>query len=106
MEDGHVAFQPDRPSDVFDGNLVLARLAGDHAEKMNRIGLIRFDLEDPPIDLLGGLQPAGLMVLERNRQCFGNRRHIADYDDTTRRPQSVFREGAIVVRRPATAELR
>jgi hypothetical protein len=23
------------------------------------------------------LQPAGLMVLERNRQCFGNRRHNA-----------------------------
>ena len=42
---------------------------------MNRIGLIRLDRENLPVDLLGSLQPAGLMVLDRNRQCFGNRCH-------------------------------
>jgi hypothetical protein len=30
--------------------------------------------------LLGSLQPAGLMVLDRNRQCFGKRCHKAHYD--------------------------
>ena len=37
--------------------------------------MIRLDRENLPIDLLGSLQPAGLMVLDRNRQCFGNSRH-------------------------------
>ena len=37
--------------------------------------MVRLDGENLPIDLLGGLQPAGLMVLDRNRKCFGNRRH-------------------------------
>ena len=37
--------------------------------------MIRLDRENPPIDLLGSFQPAGLMVLEGNRQCFGNRCH-------------------------------
>ena len=75
MEGSHIPFQPDRPSNVLDGNLVLAPLGGNHAEKMNRVGLIRLSLENLPIDLLGGLQPTGLMVLDRNRQRFGNRRH-------------------------------
>ena len=39
----HLAFQADRPSNVFDGHLVLAHLVSNHAEKMNRIGLIRLD---------------------------------------------------------------
>ena len=75
MEGSRIPFQPDRPSNVLDGNLVLAHLVSNHAEKMNRIGLIRFSLENLPIDLLGSLQPTGLMVLDRNRQCFGNRCH-------------------------------
>ena len=53
----------------------LPALVGNHAEKMQRIGMIRLDRENLPIDLLGRLQPAGLMVLDRNRQCFGNRCH-------------------------------
>ena len=76
MEGSRIPFQPDRPSNVFDGNLVLAHLVSNHAEKMERIGLIRLDCENLPIDLLGSLQPAGLMVLDRNRQCFGNRCHL------------------------------
>jgi hypothetical protein len=50
---------------------------------MNRIGLIRLYGKNLPIDMFGSLQPTGLMVLERNRQCFGNRRHTANYGDTT-----------------------
>ena len=63
-----------------DGSLVLARLVSNHAEKMEGIGLIRFDRENLPVDLLGSLQPATLMVLDGNRQCFGNVRHKTNYD--------------------------
>ena len=42
MESSHIAFHPDRPSNVFDGNLVLAHLGSNYAEKMDRIGMIRF----------------------------------------------------------------
>ena len=75
MEVSHIRLQADRPSNVFDGKLVFARLGGNHAEKMDRIGMIRLGGENPPIDLLGSLQPTALMVLDRNRQCFGNCRH-------------------------------
>ena len=94
MEGSHIPFQPDRPSNVLDGNLVLAHLVSDHAEKMNRIGVIRLGRENLPIDLLGGLQPAGLMVLDRNRQCFGNRCHDVNYDNMTCAPQCVSKERA------------
>ncbi len=77
MEGSRIAVQADRPFDVLDGNLVLAHLVSNHAEKMEGVGLIRLDGENLPVDLLGSLQPAGLMVLDRNRQCFGNRCHGA-----------------------------
>ncbi len=67
MEDSHIPLQLDRPPNVLDGNLVLARLVGKHAEKMNRIRLIRLDGENLPINRLGSLQATGLMVLDRNR---------------------------------------
>ena len=41
--------------------------------------MIRLDRENLPIDLLGSLQPTTLMVLDRNRQCFGNRCHQTYY---------------------------
>ena len=75
MESGFTAFQADGPRDVLDGNLVLAHLVRKHAEKMNRIDLIRLDRKDLPIDLLGGLQPAALMVLDGKRQGCGDFRH-------------------------------
>ena len=87
MEGGHIPFQPDRTSNVFDGSLVLAHLVSNHAEKVPRVGMIRLDRENLPVDLLGGLQPTGLMVLDRNRQCFGNRCHNANYGKKTNRPQ-------------------
>ena len=75
MKDGHISFHPDRPSNMLDGKIVIAGLGGDHAEKMQRVGMTRLRLENLPIDLLGGLQPTGLMVLDRNRQRLGSRRH-------------------------------
>jgi hypothetical protein len=73
---------------------MFAHLVGNHAEKMPSVGMIRLQRKDLPIDLLGGLQPAGLMVLDCNRQCFGNRCHDVNYDGTTCRLQSVSREPA------------
>ena len=58
---------------------------GDHAEKVERIGMIRLELEYLPIDLLGGMQPAGLMILDRDRKSLGNRHH-AIYYDTVKNP--------------------
>ncbi len=55
MEDGLGPLQFDRPSKVFDGDLMLAHLVRNHAEKMNRIGMIRLDREDLPVNLLGSL---------------------------------------------------
>ncbi len=79
MEGHRTALQPDCPPDVLDGHLVFARLVGNHAEKMKRIGMIRLDGENLPIDLLGRLQAAALVVLEGHRQCLGNRRHGVYY---------------------------
>ena len=59
---------------------MIARLGGDYAEEMERIGLIRLNRENLAINLLGRLQPAALMVLDRNRQCFGNCCHEVYYD--------------------------
>jgi hypothetical protein len=68
VEGSHIPLQPDRTSKVFDGRPVLALLVSHHAKKMNRVGVIRFRLQDLPVDLLGGLQPTGLMVLDRDGQ--------------------------------------
>ena len=68
-------------ANALDGGRAIAHLMREHAEKMRRVGMARVGLENPPINLLGGLQPAGLMVLDRNRQCLGNRRHAAYYGD-------------------------
>ncbi len=79
MEDSLISLQPDCASNVFDGNLMLADLVSDDTEKMPRIGMIRLDRENLPIDLLSGLQPTGLVVLNRSRHCFGNRCHNVNY---------------------------
>src|SRR5208282_3602924 len=59
------------------------------AEKMNRIGLTWRDLENLPIDLLGGLQPTAMMVPDRNSQCFGNRCHDVYFATRSCRMQSL-----------------
>jgi hypothetical protein len=89
MEGGRISLQPDRPSNVFDGHLVLAHLVSDHTEKMDRIGMIRVDRKNLPINLLGGWKPTGLMLLNRNRKCFGNCCHRVNHDTTTCQPQCV-----------------
>ena len=76
MEECRVPLQPDRAANIFDGSLVLAHLGGNHAEKMERVGVIRLDRKNLPIDLLGSLQSTGLMVLNGNRQCFENCCHL------------------------------
>jgi len=60
------------------GQLVLARLVSNHAEEVNRIGMIRLDREDLPVDRLGSLHSPALVVLDRNRKCFRNRHHSFD----------------------------
>ena len=72
VEGRHVPIQPDGPSYVFNGNFVFSRLRSNHAQKMERIGMIRLGRENLPVDLLGSLQPAGLMVPDRAYQGFGN----------------------------------
>src|SRR5262245_55206574 len=44
---------------------------------MYRIGVIRVSIQDLPNDLLGSMEPAGLMVLDRDRQRFRNCCHAA-----------------------------
>ena len=52
---------------MLDGHLVLARLIGHHPEKMNCVSLVRIDGENLPVELLGGLSTAGLMMLDGDR---------------------------------------
>ena len=75
MEDRHVPVQADCPSDALDGHLVLPDLVRNHTQKMQRVGLIGLDGEDLPVDLLGSLQLPSLVVLDRHRQCLGDRCH-------------------------------
>ena len=63
---------------------MVARLVGDEAEQIDRIGMVGRGREDLPVKLLGDLQPTRLVVLDRNRQGFGNRCHDAYYDVTAR----------------------
>ena len=60
---------------VFDGHLVLAGLVGHHSQQMDCIDVPRVDRQDLPVDLLGRLPTASLMVPDGDRQCFGNRCH-------------------------------
>ena len=69
------AIRRDCPCHVLDSNLRLAKLLSHPAEMTKRIGLMRLDRENLPIDLLGSLQAARLMVLESDRHCFGKRCH-------------------------------
>jgi hypothetical protein len=57
-----------QPSLLCQGYTEAVKLVGDEAKPMPRICMLRLDREDLPTDLLGSLQPTGLMVLDRNRQ--------------------------------------
>jgi hypothetical protein len=72
--------------DVLDGDTVMAGLCVEEAQRVQGTRVVWFSLEDPAIDRLGGLQPTGLVVLNRDRECFRNGCHGADYDTPTRGP--------------------
>ena len=68
--------QANCPTNAFDGNRVFARLVGNHSEEMDGVGMVRLGGEDLPVDLLGRLQPASLVVLDRKGQGLGGCGHI------------------------------
>jgi hypothetical protein len=84
-----VRLQYQCPAVAGDRFVQLTHLVGDHAEKMERIDIIWFGLQNLPIDLLGSLEPTALMVLDRNRQSFGNRCHDINYSHPICQPQLV-----------------
>jgi hypothetical protein len=67
MEGSRIPLQPDRPSNVLDGILVFPGLMSDDSEEMKRVGVIRRDRENLPVDLLGSLQPPRPVVPDGNR---------------------------------------
>jgi hypothetical protein len=50
---------------------------------MDHVGVIRHNVKNLSINLLGSLQAASLLVLDGHCQCFGNRCHNVDYDKPT-----------------------
>ena len=77
VEGSHTWFFTDRAFDALDCGVVPAHLVRDHADKVERVGMVRLDREDFAIDLFGGLQPAGLVVPDCKRQSFRNGCHSA-----------------------------
>ena len=69
------AVQFNRSANEFDGDLVLARLGGPAGQQMDSFGMIRIELENLPIDLLGCRQIAGSMMLDSQCEGFVNRGH-------------------------------
>ena len=72
--------------EVLDGDPVMASLCVEEAQRVQGTRVVWFSLQDLAIDRLGGLQPTGLMVLNRDRECFGDGCHGVDYDTPTRGP--------------------
>ena len=75
MEESRVGLHADRLADEFDGRFVLPDLVRDHAEQVQRVGMVRLGLQYLEIDLPGSFQPAALMVADRKRQCLRNGCH-------------------------------
>ena len=68
VELGTACIQRDSSADQIDGGLVPAVLVGDSAEKMQALGVIGIAREHLPIEAFGMRQPAGLMMLDRERE--------------------------------------
>jgi hypothetical protein len=83
MKDGRAAVYFDCSLKILDGLLVLAHLARKQSEVMDHVGVIRHNVKNLSINLLGSLQAASLLVLDGHCQCFGNRCHNVDYDKPT-----------------------
>ena len=60
-----LGIEPNRLPDVVNGNVMLADLMGNHAEKVEGARMIGLDLQYLPVERLRLLQAAGLMVLQR-----------------------------------------
>ena len=65
-----VAIQKDRVPDVLDRGLVLAHLMGDESKEMPNIRVMGFNLQDPPVDLLGGVKSSRLVMFQSRRENF------------------------------------
>ena len=65
----------------------------DHAEEMNRVGMVRLDVENLPVNRLGLLQPPILMVLIGNRQIVGDHGYLFKFRRSAawRRNRSTWR---------------
>jgi len=60
------------PGDESDGCFIALLLIGNDAEQVERFRIVGFELENLPVDALGGLQIACLVVANGKIQCCGN----------------------------------
>jgi hypothetical protein len=58
----------DRPADEVDGNRMVTAPVGDHAEKMQAIGVVGIDREDLAVESLRLVELAGLMQRQGRSQ--------------------------------------
>ncbi len=65
MEYGLVPLASYRSCNIVHGEIVFAHLVGNDAEKMQGVRLMGVDGENLAVSLLGGLEPARLMVIQR-----------------------------------------
>ena len=68
---------PDRLTDVLDRQVILAHLTGNHPQQMQSISMVGVHLQNLPVNRLGLLQIARLVVLQCHSQSFGNSCHIS-----------------------------
>ncbi len=68
VEHRRIAPHADRLPEVLGRRLRAARLRGEHAQQVQSVRLVRLGRKNPAVALLRGLQPAGLVVLDRGRQ--------------------------------------
>ena len=71
----------DREVDVFQGAPVVALLEGGHPGHVQGVGMARLGGQDPAVDLLGQVEPTGLVVRHGDRKGFGNRGHRAEGEE-------------------------
>ena len=75
VKQGLAGVERDGSLDVAHRRLGPARLLGDDSQQVQSLGLIGLGGQDLPVELLRGLQAAGLVVLDGDRECFGKACH-------------------------------
>ena len=68
---------PDRLADVPDRQVVPAQASSNHAQQVQGIRMVGVHLQDLPVNRLGLLQLARLMILHCHSQSFGNSCHFS-----------------------------